>query len=250
MRKLTLIVLIVAITGCSVARKNAGVVSLETTGKISLSHQIMAFNISNNDFNILKAEIDIRNDTEGQRMVGNMKYKKPGTYLISIRNQTGIEAARIFINEDTVLINDRINKKLYFGSTDYLFGKYGITAAILPIILGDFITDSDGNEEIICVNNQASYRKENGNKELIYNIDCGKRKVTDVRSLDPVTGKGIIIKFEKFDKIDQIAIPRDIKIMDSAAETSIHLNIIKIETGPESKIIFIPGKNYEQVLLK
>ena len=40
--------------------------------------------------------------------MATIKYELPDKYLISIRSKAGIEAARIFITKDTVLINDRI----------------------------------------------------------------------------------------------------------------------------------------------
>ena len=58
----------------------------------------------------------------------------PDKFLISIKSHTGIEVARIFLTGDSIMINDRINKKLYYGSTSYLKNKYGLTTAVFPVI--------------------------------------------------------------------------------------------------------------------
>ena len=245
-----MILLSLIIAGCSVTRRNTAVVYQEGSGKFISTDRIIALNVTNYDFNILKAEIEIKNEIESRKMIGNLKYKKPGTYLISLRSQAGIEAARIYVSMDTILINDRLNKKLYYGSPEHLLNKYGISTSILPVIVGDYISEEADNIQIKCTNNQASIRQITGDKEILYNISCGKRKVTDIISTDPLSGKGISIKFDKFEESENILMARKIKIADSAGETSISINIMKVEPGRESEITFIPGKNYEKVLLR
>jgi hypothetical protein len=207
-------------------------------------------NITNSDFNITKAEIEIANDTEKQKMICNMKYKKSGIYLISLRNQAGIEAARIFITKDTLLINDRINKRIYYGEPNYLLDKYGITTTILPVVLGDFISDTGGDKVAECDNGKTVIIEKTGVKELEYTIDCRKKKVTEIKAFSFETKKGILIRFEKFNELEESTMPKSITITDNKEETRISIIIEKIEKGPEGDITFIPGKNYEAVLLK
>ena len=118
MRKNALILLLIyCITGCSVVKRETNTDFLSEENQTNSYEQIRALNITNKDFNIIKAEIDISTDNEKQKLLGSIKYKTPETYLISIRNKSGIEAARILITSDTIMINDRINKKLYYGNT-------------------------------------------------------------------------------------------------------------------------------------
>ena len=71
----------------------------------------------------------------------------PDKYLVSIKSNTGIEIARIYLTEDSVMLNDRLNKKLYYGSASDLKKKYGLTTAILPVIIGDYVNDGKSDEE-------------------------------------------------------------------------------------------------------
>ncbi|MCX6300924.1 MAG: DUF4292 domain-containing protein [Bacteroidia bacterium] len=217
---------------------------------LSFIEQVKALNITNSDFNISKAEIEIANDMEKQKMICNMKYKKSGIYLISLRSQAGIEAARIFITKDTILINDRINKRLYYGEPNYLLEKYGITTTVLPVVLGDFISDKSGDKIADCDNGKTVIIEKEGVKELEYTIDCRSKKVTEIRALSIETGKGIIIRFEKFNELEESIMPKNIVITDKEEETRISIIIEKIENKLESDITFIPGKNYEAVLLR
>jgi hypothetical protein len=222
----------------------------EESDRFILIEQVKALNITNNDFNILKAEIEVINDIDKQRMICSIKYQKPGKYLLSIRSTAGIEAARVFITEDTVMINDRLSKKLYYGDPDYLLDKYGITVDVIPVILGDFVSGISSNEKSECKNGEAIIRKTEGYRELIYTVDCKKKKITDIKSLSQETGKGIVIRFKKFEETERNTIPKNIEITDSTDETRINITIEKIREGLENEIKFIPGKDYEMVLLK
>ncbi len=46
-----------------------------------------------------------------------------------------------FLKEIPFMINDRMDKKLYYGSTSYVKRKYGLTTAVLPVILGDYVNE-------------------------------------------------------------------------------------------------------------
>ena len=77
-------------------------------------------NITNNGFFIQKAEIEIVTGEGKEKYLASIKFEKPDKYLISVKSRTGIEGARIYISNDSILVNDRINKKLYSGNTFYL----------------------------------------------------------------------------------------------------------------------------------
>ena len=104
-------------------------------------------NLTKRNFFIQKAEIEILSEEENQKLIASIKFIYPDQYLISLKSKTGIEAARIFITDDTVLINDRINRKLYFGKPAQLKNKYGISPAVLPVVLGDFIKGNSKLDE-------------------------------------------------------------------------------------------------------
>jgi hypothetical protein len=250
LRKSTVILFCFIASSCSVTRNIVNTETHDQEVQLSFIEQVKALNITNSDFNITKAEIEIANDMEKQKMICNMKYKKSGIYLISLRNQAGIEAARIFITKDTVLINDRINKKLYYGEPNYLLDKYGITAKALPVVLGDFISYTSGDNIAECDNGKTVIIEKTGVKEIKYTIDCRKKKVTEIRAMGIETEKGIIIRFEKFNELEEGTMPKNIIITDNEEETRISIIIEKIENELKSDITFIPGKNYEPVLLR
>lgn len=237
------------ITGCAILKKVDNVRTDESKNGVSYK-QIRALNLTNSDFNIIKAEIDIIIGSEREKMLGYIKYKEPETYLISVRNRTGIEGARILITSDTIMVNDRINKKLYYGSTDYLNRKYGITTGLLPVIIGDFIIDNDDNEIIACAKNEAYINTEIVGKKIHFKIDCEKTKVTGVNIEDVITEKMLKIEFSKFKRDAYCSIARSITIESNEEDERIEINIDRLEFVLENDITFIPGKKYEKILLK
>jgi hypothetical protein len=237
------------IYGCSAVKKEEkSRITAETNNIVSLT-DLKESNISNNDFFITKAEIEILNNGEKQKFLASLKFKNTGIYLISLRNKGGIEGARMFISKDTILINDRINKKLYCGSPGYIKSKYGISISTLPVIMGDFI---DGKEnqitELKCNNNKSEVYGITEEKEIKYTINCDERKISETKMINET--EGIVLLFSRFINNYNKHYPQSIIIQDSKQETEINIEIQKIEFNTIEKVDFIPGKDYEKVVLK
>jgi len=238
------------ITGCAAIKKSK---MQETYGIVrnKVNYQdIKELNISNNDFNIIKADIVITRIDRKEKLLGNLKYQKDGTILVSMRNRSGIEGARVFITNDTILVNDRINKELYYGSADYLEEKYGITTYMLPIILGDLITHKNNQEKIDCNKNTTFINDIISGKEINYTIDCGRRKIRNVSIKDRLSGKKINIELKNFIETEEYSIATNIYISADNQKEKIEVSIEKLVIGLEREITFIPGRNYEKVLLR
>jgi hypothetical protein len=239
----------VTIYGCSAVKKEEkSRITAEISNIVSLT-DVKASNISNNDFFITKAEIEILNNGERQKFIASFKFKNPGIYLISLRNNAGIEGARIYISKDTILINDRINKKLYCGSGRYIRSKYGINTSTIPVIIGDFIDEEEKKiTEFKCSNNKSEISEITEEKEIKYIIDCREGKISETKIIHGT--EGIVLVFSKFINNNRKHYPQSIKIEESKKESEINIKIRKIEFNPIEKVVFIPGKEYEKVVLK
>jgi len=252
MSKQTIIlVFAIILTGCSVMRRGKISADLARKDSLELTEQIVAMNITENDFNVPKAEIEILSNGNEQKLLASMKYRKPDMYLLSIRNRTGIEAARIFVTKDTLMINDRMDRKLYCGSTEYLFNKYGISASALPLITGDLLNDiKTGSEKITCKDNKGTIEGHLQQKRISYIIDCTIAKVVNAIISDENHTAGIELKYSNFKEAKKYKFPGLVEIEDFMKQTSIRIDISEIEFDVEDKIEFIPGKNYEKILMK
>jgi hypothetical protein len=241
--------LIIINFSCSVIRKRQnidyGLLNVSETEKTIKS--LEEKNVTENNFFIQKAEIDISTPKGVEKVIGSIKYEKPGKFLISLKSRTGIEAVRMLISSDTILVNDRINKRLYFGSPDYLKSRYGVSNDFLAVILGDFISDSilDLNN-LKCLNGKVELIEESGKMKIKYIIDCKLNKVVFASNdSDSIVDK-IEVKFDKFRKSDTSLAPERIEINDLSRKTNVVMRIKKVEYLWRGNVEFIPGKNYEQ----
>jgi hypothetical protein len=248
--RLTLIyVLLVTISGCSAVKKEEKTRILDDAANVLSLNELIKANLTNNDFNIIKAEIEVINKGEKQRFIAGLKYKAPGTYLISLKSKAGIEGARIFISQDTILVNDRLNKKLFYGSPAFLKQKYGVSTDALPVVMGDYIEEIDkGNIIVNCTKNRRIITEVIEKKEFNYTIDCRERKVIETRINNET--EGFILLFGKFNDFSGKHFPGSIRIEDNYNDNSINIYIEKIEFNLIEKIEFIPGKGYERIEMK
>lgn len=249
MQKIVLILLLIFIHySCSVIRKadQTGYDLLKTdetkTNVLSLTDK----NITERNFFIQKAEIDFISISGMEKVIGSIKYERPDKFLISIKSKTGIEAVRIFISRDTILINDRINKRILYGDPDYLKNKYGIPDNLMGLIVGDYI--SDNNLELNkknCLNGKYSLNDEADGIKMKYIIDCKLNKVIYASNETALNANRIEIKFGHFKAVEAKLVPEEIEINDFKTNTHIVIRIKKIEYPWTGNVEFIPGYRYE-----
>ena len=80
-------------------------------------------------------------DNISVRLIADIKFRKPDSMLITVRSRTGIEAGRAFISKDTLIVKDRLNKKLLVGKPEALGTKYGVDPSFLFTVLGDIVVE-------------------------------------------------------------------------------------------------------------
>ncbi|MCE5347949.1 MAG: DUF4292 domain-containing protein [Bacteroidales bacterium] len=253
MQKVVFILLLTLfISGCSVLKtaesRNKEISDELTDSKIL--EDVKKNNVTNNSIYIQKAEIEILSKDVNQKLLGSLKFKSPDKYLLIIRNKAGMEAVRIFVSSDTILINNRINRKFYFGSTDYLTKKYGISPTGLPILLGDFVNEnSQGKIKEKCSEGKLIINGIINGSKIIYIIDCKERKVIQFKRGIGFNESLFEIKYGDFIKSDTVIIPGKIEITDAQRMMSIEIKIKKLVFPWDGDVELIPGNKYETIEL-
>lgn len=253
MQKLSFILfLLIVCTGCSVIRTNSN----RSTGLSKdqspegLLEGINKQNVSGKGFFIQKAEIEITTAQGKERVLGSIKHISPDIYLVSIKSRTGLEVVRIYLTEDTILINDRINKKQFFGSPEYLKKKYVISALTIPLLVGDYIAEKQYDiSQQRCLNGILKVDSNIEGININYFIDCKKKKVISAEVKSKIGDKGVKINFNDFIKFSKGIVPGKIEILNFQDGPSVVIVIKKIETPWNGNLEFIPGKNYELIQL-
>ena len=253
MRKtLTILFLVIFLGSCSVFRnRNTEIyINQNISDSGNILESVKNQNITAKGFFIEKAEIEISTQNGKQKFIGNVKFEYPDKYLISIRSRSGIEGARLYISGDSVLVNDRINKKMYIGNSFYFKRKYGLNQKFLPLIFGD-IVEARNCEKLAdkCVGDKLNLDCEAYGVKLNYDIDCKRRKTIVVNQINDMSRKEITITYEKFFGLGSILVPGIVELEDSKYNTKIRIKYLKVESPWKGSIKFIPGKGYELIEL-
>jgi len=254
LRKIVFILTIVGlISGCATKKRSARTsdAAIGISSRDSLYESIQNQNLTGRSFFIERAEFKIRTGEGEKSGIGTIKFVKPDNFLISIKSFAGIEIARIFLTGDSVFINDRFNKRLYYGSTSYLKSKYGITTKLLPVLLGDYVNDKKiERNEIRCDNGKLYILGIINDIGVKYFIDCGLGK--SIMTVPEVGNdeNSIEIKYTGFIRPDGINTPGKIEIIEKKSNTTIQIDIQKMISPWSGTIDFIPGKQYDKIHLQ
>lgn len=242
--------MIFLVSGCTALRTGKKSMHEDTNETVFTTAEILKNNLIAGDFYIQRAEIQYIDSGTEVKFIASLKYKNYGCYLASLRTRSGIEVARIYIDKDTVLINDRINKRLFYSSSSYIEKKYGVSADVISLIMGDLIIKSGAEVVLKCQEGMDAINAEFEESTVIYGIDCNRKKVSSVSiSRESVENK-IVINFSDFQYSENRIYPKNIKIEETNGSSLLKIEISKIEFAGLEAINFIPGNNYEKVMIK
>lgn len=201
-------------------------------------------NITNSSFFIEKGKLFTSGKGGNIKLLFTMKYKQPGIYLISLKSWTGIEAFRIYISNDTVLINDRINKIVYSGKP-YDFEKItGLPAGLLKVSVGDFFTgNKEGKFSERCIDNKVIVNDYFQGLVIRTIIDCYLGKANSITLTSGTPDGNINISYSK-NMNDYYKIPGRVELNDQKRNVKIVIKIVKVSVPWNGEIDFIPGKGF------
>lgn len=244
-----ILILLVLLTGCSTLRSGKTKTENNNSRFLDLK-KIRAQNLSGGDFNITKAEIQISRGDEKQKLLASVKFKTPGAWLISLKNNIGIEVARAYLTADTLLINDRLEKKLFYGKAKVIEKKYGIPFNAIPVIFGDFIDGYIGGiDSTKCIAEKDTLNIKFEGLEIEYFISCRDNKIIN-SNLSDLGNKVVQISYSRQNAVDNKKYPSRIKLVDTTDNYIVEINIRNIDFDSIERLDFIPGRGFENILLK
>jgi len=240
---------LIIVAGCSTKRATLSSVNVSKYSGLLNVSDVTELNFTAQSFFIQRADINIVGDGISQKVISTIKFAEPDSFLISVRALGGlIEAARILLTSDTILINDRINQTLYFGSNQNVKKIYGFDLMFFPVLLGDLITGSQTLSGVNCNEGNAVFRENRKDHIINYLIDCETRKCKEVTVENEKNY--ISIEFDNFGKDGEMIFPRRIRINNFANFALLEMAIDRVEFNVNSSIEFIQGRNYDPVELK
>lgn len=243
----------VVFSSCSAAKRAAGEAkgtAVEESAANSLE-SVIANNLSNNDFYIRRADIRIRQENVTVNLNASIKFRRPDSLMITVRSSIGVEAGKGFITGDTVMINDRFNRKLMVGDPEELRAKYGIDPAMIYVILGDMIVaGGDRRSMLDCQKGEFSRKYLVEGRSVQYTVDCQGRKVKRVYLEGDVRTGNITILLSGMVKDGAISYPAKVVINDDLKELDIEMEIKRIESPWQGSIGSVGGQGYRVVRIR
>jgi hypothetical protein len=247
------LLLLIAIfsTGCSISRKSRSVENHfnMVSGKID-KVILEGLNITRNSFYVQKAEFSFLSDELELDGIATIKFEWPDKYLISIKNKIGIEGVRALITKDSIVINDRLNKKLYYCSGEYIKKKFGTSPSLIPILFGDYINESSVVGVLECEEGKIITEGIVDNLSIRYIISCLSGKTLLAERVNNSGNVEAKIVYSKFFKENSLIYPGIIKMSENMGHTRLKIKILRLEYPWSGMISFIPGNQYDKIRLK
>ena len=207
--------------------------------------KIIRRNISNEGFYITKASVSIKINGETKQLIVSEKFKNPGIFLFSVKSLSGIEGARIYLSPDTLMVNNRIEKKLLIGKPKDLEKILGMSIFSLNSLIGDLII-TEKNEKLKLEEKDNEYVLTQIYLENICKstLDFKNEKVKSINFLNNLSKDEIEIKFSKF-RNDDKNIPTVIELNDIKKKIVVKIRLRRVQIPWDGELEFIPGKGYK-----
>ncbi len=255
MRKIVIISVLLAFISlsCSVSRKNR---SGDSNSSVPVRNnntlkEIVSNNLSNNDFFIQRADVMLTQENITVHFNAAVRFRQPDSLLVSVKSKTGIEAGRALITRDTIVINDRINRKVIVGDALGIRNKYGIDSYYIFALLGDLIVnEKESGTTVDCTKGLNLPRLTVNDKRIEYTIDCGRGKIIKAFFEGDIRTGNIELKYSDFINVNRVIIPQKIEISDDLNNVNIQIEIKKIVVPWEGTLKLLTGSGYKVVRIK
>ncbi|WP_375580958.1 DUF4292 domain-containing protein [Marivirga tractuosa] len=207
------------------------------------------------DFEYLQAKSKIRFSSPDRNLSSSasIRMKKDSVIWVSVSPVFGIEAARGFISQDTIVFMDRVNKDVYRYSYESLSNALNFEVdfeMVQSIILGNQVFDFQQDDNFSKRAGELKIGQKRGRFELETQASSKNRKVENIRVKEIPDGSKMEIIFSEFNIVDDQAFPFNtmVEILSKGTKgdesTQVEINHSKVEVGdtPISFPFSVPGK--------
>ncbi|MGJ3233671.1 DUF4292 domain-containing protein [Marivirga sp.] len=205
------------------------------------------------DFDYLQAKSKIRFSSPDRNLSSSasIRMKKDSIIWISVSPVFGIEAARGFISQDTIVFMDRVNKDVYRYNYQSLSNALNFDIdfeMIQSIILGNQVFDFKGDDNFSKRGGELKIDQKRGRFELETRASSKNRKVENVKVREIPDGSKMEIIFSEFNIVADQAFPfnTNVEIIAKGTEESTQVEInhskVEVSNSPISFPFSVPGK--------
>lgn len=207
------------------------------------------------DFDYLQAKSKIRFSSPDKSLSSSatIRMKKDSIIWISVSPIFGIEAARGFISQDTIVFMDRVNKDVYRYNYETLSNTLNFEIdfkMVQSIILGNQVFDFKVEDSFSTKSGELQIDQTRGRFALETYAAVENRKVRKIKVKEVPDGSKMEIIFSDFSIVSEQAFPfnTNVEIISKAItgdeSTQVEISHSKVEVGnaPISFPFSVPGK--------
>ncbi len=207
------------------------------------------------DFAYLQAKSKIRFSSPDKSLSSSatIRMKKDSIIWISVSPIFGIEAARGFISQDTIVFMDRVNKDVYRYNYETLSNTLNFEVnfqMVQSIILGNQVFDFKADDNFSKKSGELKIGQKRGRFELETYAAVENRKVRTIKVKEIPDGSKMEIIFSDFNIVAEQAFPfsTNVEIISKGTKgdeiTEVEITHSKVEVGdaPISFPFSVPDK--------
>lgn len=205
------------------------------------------------DFDYLQAKSKIRFSSPDRSLSSSasIRMKKDSIIWISVSPVFGIEAARGFISQDTIVFMDRVNKDVYRYNYQSLSNALNFDIdfeMIQSIIIGNQVFDFKRDDYFSKRGGELKIDQKRGRFELETRASTKNRKVENVRVREIPDGSKMEIIFSEFNVVADQAFPFNTNVeiiakgTDESTQVEINHSKVEVSDSPISFPFSVPGK--------
>lgn len=185
--------------------------------------EVSGNNLTNHGFRFDRIRVVMDAAGEKRRFTANIKVDQRGTMLVSLRIIASIEVARVYIDNERVVVLDRLNRIYSTGETDKVLAKYGLRWDMMPLLFGDLPEGFITGQRIRCVSGKADLLLRKGVESYNAGFDCNKEKLTSFTGSSGIYSVNIM--FRDFIKEGTTFYPENISFMEERSVMKVELSM-------------------------
>lgn len=192
----------------------------------SCSKQLTLFNSKASKLNIknlafsdltLRTKIKYISGIEDLKATANVRIKKDSLIWFSLTPGLGIEAARGWITQDSIILIDKIHKEYSVLKFKDLTDRFNFNMdyhMIESVLLGNMIWPVEATDQVVKEESFFNISKKEGDLAISHYIGRGTLKLEKLEAVSDSTSNSMNINYSEFDLISD-------KIVPARAEISI-----------------------------
>ncbi len=227
--------------------------------RATLDAESTLFEIQEFDFDYLKAKAKFRYDNgkDDLKATANIRIKKDSLIWMSISATLGIEAARIMIAKDSMVIIDRLNKQYTVLNYEDLTKKYNFKidySLLQAVLLGDLSNPIEKEDKISKEPSHFLVLQDRGDVKMENFIGLKNMKLERAKWLDKPTSNTLTINYTDFQLLNDYIFPYENQIIlkykstgNISKNTQINIDYNKAEVSDKKeKFPFNIPQKYER----